>query len=67
MVKFEEIRLPPKKEYFNTLTGNDISEENYARAKLIWETFELKNLGELHDLYVASDVLLMTNIMEQYR
>ena len=67
MDKFEEIQLPPKKDYFNTVTGCDISEKNYARANLIWETFGLKNLGELHDLYVASDVLLMTNVMEQYR
>ena len=67
MEKFNETKLPSKEHYFNTLTDSDITDEEYTRAKLIFETFNLKTLGELHDLYVATDVLLLTNVMERYR
>ena len=35
--------------------------------KKIWEVFKLKNLGELHDLYVETDTLLLADVFENYR
>ena len=32
----------------------DITDENYAYAKRVCKDFEIKNLGEYHDLYVRS-------------
>lgn len=42
---FEESELPEKAAFKSTLTGENISGEDYDRAKLIWKTFNLKNLG----------------------
>ena len=65
--KFEETSLPPKEMFYNDLTKKDISDEDYSFVKELWSTFRLKNLGELHDLYLESDVLLLTDVFEAFR
>ena len=34
----------------------------YAHTKRVWKDFEIKNLGEYHDLYVQSDTLLLADV-----
>ena len=38
-----------------------------AHFQKVWKEFEIKNLGEYHDLYVQSDVLLLANVFENCR
>ena len=42
----------------------DIIDPNYRHAKKVCKHFEIKNLGEYHDLYVQSDTLLLGDIIE---
>ncbi|CAB3991946.1 Hypothetical predicted protein [Paramuricea clavata] len=35
--KFDVICLPPKEEFYSGLTGEDISDEDYERAKKVWK------------------------------
>ena len=65
--KFREKQLPPKKAFFSNLTNEHISDEEYERAKRIWEHFGLVNLGQYHDLYLRTDVLLLTDVFENFR
>ena len=41
-------------------------EEN-AHAQKLWNTFEINNRGEYHDLHVQSDTLLLADVFENFR
>lgn len=65
--RFEECELPPIEAYYNDLMEECLTDEDYEEAKNIYSRFGLKNLGELHDLYVETDVLLLADVFENYR
>ena len=65
--KFNETTLPDKKEFYSRLGEEHIDDKDYERAKHIWEHFNIKNLGEYHDLYLKTDVLLLTDVFENFR
>ena len=65
--KFHETVLPPKKDFYSNLNLEDISDGDHKHAQKVWDVFEIKNLGEYHDLYVQSDTLLLADIFENFR
>ena len=65
--KFEETRLPPRAAFFDDLAKKGISDNDYSFVQKLWTRFQLKNLGELHDLYVETDTLLLADVFENYR
>ena len=56
--RFNETMLLNKKAFYRKLYLEDITDEDYTHAQKVFEEFELKNLGEYHDLYVQSDYCL---------
>ena len=65
--RFTETQLPPKTSFYSKLTGEHISDEDYAHAQKVWETFGSRNLGEYCDLYCRTDVLLLADVFETFR
>ena len=65
--KFNEKELPSKGSLYSNLTIEDISDTDYAHANNVFKKFDIKNLGEYHDLYVRSDTLLLADVFENFR
>ena len=56
-----------KKELYSNLNLKDITDADYMHAKRVCKDFEIKNLGEYHDLYLKSDALLLADVFENLR
>ena len=65
--RFYEISLPDKKAFHSELNLEDITDKDYEHAQKVWEVFGINNLGEYHDIYVQSDILLLANVFENFR
>ena len=65
--KFKEIKLPPKEAFHSKLNMVGVSKEDYEHARSVWREFGIKTLGEYHDLYLKTDVILLANVFEAFR
>ena len=65
--RFSETELPDKESFYNELNKEGITDEDYAHAQKVRKEFNIKNLGESHDLYVQSDTLLLADVFENFR
>ena len=52
---------------FSQLTQDAITEKQYCHATKVWGTFNLQTMGDYHDLYLKSDILLLADVFENFR
>ena len=65
--RFDETSLRDKEAFRSELNLGDVTDEDYVHGQKVWGGFEVKNLGEYHNLYVQSDTLLLAHVFENFR
>ena len=65
--KLKETQLPPKEAFYSRLNDEGICGKDYTHAQEVWNTFEMKNLDDYHNLYNRGDVLLLADVFENFR
>ena len=64
--KFKESKLPDIDTFFSSLKDCGISEKECQRALDVWKVSEITNLGQYHDLYLKTNVLLLCDVFEKF-
>lgn len=60
--KFNNKQLPSKDMFYSLLADEGITDDSYTRAQKVWNTFNLRSMGEYHVLYLKSDILLLADV-----
>ena len=56
-----------KEAFYSELNMSVINNKDYEHGQKVWRVFGMKTLGEYHDLYLKTDVLLLSNLFEAFR
>ena len=59
--------LPEIKDFYSSLSDSTVSFEDYRHAKKVFKVFKCANLLEYTELYCATDVGLLAEVMLQFR
>ena len=62
--RLAEKKLPDIDKFDNVLTGEKLSQQDYDHAKTVWRNFQIENMGQYHDLYLKTDVILLADVFE---
>ena len=65
--QFNKTQLPPIDVFYSDLNMSSISEEDFQHAQRVCKEFGIHNLGDYHDLYLRTDVVLLANVFEAFR
>ena len=65
--RFDETSLPPPSEFYSKLSNEHITDSAYKHAQEVWDTFDCRNIGDYHDIYLRTDVLLLADVFENFR
>ena len=59
--------MPPKEAFYSRLHKKGITDAQYEYAQEVWNAFNCKTFKDYHDVYLATDVLLLADCMQEFR
>lgn len=63
----EERALPAQDVFNSKLLNKQYTNEEYSHVKQVWKTFNCKNIWVYMQVYLITDILLLTDIFENFR
>ena len=63
---FSEDKLPEKFKFFSSLKDECIRERDYLASVNVWNVFKMNTVGDYHDLFLKTDVLLLAHVFEKF-
>ena len=64
--KFKE-KLPSKGKFYSSLTSRKITDKEFEHVLNVWNKFEMKTMGDYHDLHLKCDVSFLADEFEKFR
>ena len=64
--KFSEGKLLDREKCFSSLKDECISEKDDLHAINVWNVLKMNTVGNYHDLYMKTDVLLLADVFERF-
>ena len=65
--RFFKTSFPDKEKFYSNLNMESITDIDYRLAKNVFNKFDNNTLGDYHDLYVQSDILLLADAFTNFR
>ena len=65
--RLSETQLPPKSAFYSKLSDSNITDKDYSHAQKVWKEFGMTTMRDYHNLYLELDVLLLTDVFENFR
>lgn len=65
--KMEKKRLPTYKKFYSQMNKRNIDQKLYMKACDVWNSFNMNNFKDYHDLYLITDVLLLCDCFNDFR
>ena len=53
-------------QFFSELKQRFVSDDEYENSYYLYKTLRMRNLNDINDLYNAQDVILLSDIIENY-
>ena len=63
---FSDYKLPDTCEFLSSLKDEYISEKDYLHSIDVWIMFKMNTIGDYHDLYLKTNVLLLADVFEKF-
>ena len=61
--RFDEPALPPIAAFYSSLTKTSVSAKEYEHAQCVWQHFDCGNIGDYHDLYLITVIILIAHVV----
>nr|DAC81368.1 TPA_asm: PolB [Orchesella springtail adintovirus] len=65
--KYNETKLPPRKEFYNDLTEKPVSDADYKHAHRVMDLLQIKDLREYTKIYLLCDVCILADCFQTFR
>ena len=65
--RFKETEPPPIEAFYSKLSDETISQKDYDHARQVWKELNCNTIGDYHDLYPKTDVVLLADVFQTFR